>query len=76
METENLIENSRKKLEKKNIDMIVANNLKVRGAGFQGDTNVVTLITQKGNVALPLMSKSEVAHCILDAIRDVQNEQG
>jgi len=75
METENLIENSRKKLEKKKIDMVVANNLRVSGAGFQGDTNVVTLITKNGNVALPLMPKSQVAHCILDAILEAQNGQ-
>lgn len=75
METENLIENSRKKLEKKKIDMVVANNLRVSGAGFQGDTNVVTLITKNGNVALPLMPKSQVAHCILDTILEAQNGQ-
>ena len=75
METENLIENSRKKLEKKKIDMVVANNLRVSGAGFQGDTNVVTLITKNGNVALPRMPKSQVAHCILDAILEAQNGQ-
>lgn len=68
METENLLENSKKKLEKKNIDMIVANNLKVSGAGFGTDTNVVTLITKEGEEALEKMSKDEVAHRILDRI--------
>ena len=68
METENLVENSRKKLAKKNLDMIVANNLKEEGAGFQGDTNVVTLITPKDELHLPLLSKEETAVKILDAI--------
>lgn len=72
METENLLENSRKKLEKKNIDMIVANNLKVSGAGFGTDTNVVTLITKDGEEELEKMSKDEVAHRILDKIFGVQ----
>lgn len=68
METQNLLENSRKKLEKKNLDMIAANNLKVEGAGFQGDTNVVTLITRDEEVSLPLMSKEETALHILNKI--------
>lgn len=68
METENLLENSRKKLEKKHIDMIVANNLTVDGAGFGTDTNVVTLITRDGEKNLEKMSKDEVAHKILDQI--------
>ncbi len=68
METQQMLENSRAKLKKKNLDMIVANNLKVSGAGFAGDTNVVTLITQEGETALPLMSKDEVAEKLLDAI--------
>ena len=68
METENMLENSIAKLKKKNLDMIVANNLKVEGAGFGTDTNVVTIITQKGGEALPCMSKEEVAGQILDAI--------
>ncbi len=70
METENLIENSRKKLEKKNLNMVVANNLKVEGAGFAGNTNVVTLITQNDTKELPLMTKDEVADKILDCIRE------
>ncbi|MCR5793168.1 MAG: bifunctional phosphopantothenoylcysteine decarboxylase/phosphopantothenate--cysteine ligase CoaBC [Lachnospiraceae bacterium] len=68
METQNMLENSRKKLEKKNLDMIVANNLKVEGAGFGTDTNVVTLITKDGEEELPKMSKEEVAHEILNHI--------
>ena len=68
METENMIENSRGKLERKNLDMIVANNLKTEGAGFGTDTNVVTIITAKEDVTLPLQSKEAVAHEILDRI--------
>lgn len=68
METENLIENSAKKLESKNADMIVANNLKVAGAGFGTDTNIVTIITKNSIVELPVMSKDKVAHKILDII--------
>lgn len=68
METENVLENSRAKLEKKHLDMIVANNLKVEGAGFGVDTNVVTLITAKGETELPQMSKEEVAEAIFDAL--------
>ena len=63
-----MISNSRAKLEKKNLDMIAANNLKVSGAGFQGDTNVLTLITQDSDVSLPLMSKEDAAMAILDKI--------
>jgi len=68
METENLIENSKKKLQKKNLDMIAANNLKVAGAGFGVDTNVITLIKRDGIRELPLMSKEEAAAAILDEI--------
>lgn len=68
METENMIENSRAKLEKKNLDMIAANNLKVEGAGFAGDTNVLTLITKEGELALPMMSKEQAADRLLDEI--------
>lgn len=68
METENMVENSRRKLEKKKADMIVANNVKVDGAGFGTDTNVVTLITADNIVELSVMSKDEVAHRVLDAI--------
>jgi phosphopantothenoylcysteine decarboxylase/phosphopantothenate--cysteine ligase len=68
METQNMLENSRAKLEKKNIDMIVANNLKVEGAGFGTDTNVVTFITKAGIEELEKMTKTEVAHRLLDRI--------
>ena len=68
METQNVLENSRAKLTKKHLDMIVANNLKVEGAGFGTDTNVVTLITADEEKALPLMGKDEVAKQILDEI--------
>lgn len=70
METEHMIENSRAKLEKKNIDMIVANNLKQKGAGFGTDTNVVTLLTREETVELPMMSKEEVADALLDYIME------
>lgn len=66
METQNMLENSRAKLEKKAIHMIAANNLKVEGAGFGVDTNVMTLITANDCVELPLMSKADVANAILD----------
>ena len=68
METSNMISNSRAKLVKKNLDMIAANCLKVEGAGFQGDTNVLTLITQNEEVSLDLMSKEDAANIILDKI--------
>lgn len=68
METENMLENSRKKLLKKKADMIVANNLRVEGAGFGTDTNVVTLITEQETKELPQMSKEEVSCEIFDAI--------
>ena len=69
METENMLENSKAKLEKKNLDMICANNLKVDGAGFGTDTNVVTLITKNDVKELPIMSKVEVAENILNEIK-------
>ena len=68
METQNMLENSRVKLEKKNLDMIVANNLKVAGAGFGTDTNVVTFIKKDKEVELDMMSKEDVAIHILDEI--------
>lgn len=68
METQNMLENSRAKLLKKNIDMIVANNLKVEGAGFGTDTNIVTLITKDFETELPKMTKADAAHRILDAL--------
>lgn len=73
METENMLENSRKKLEKKHLDMIVANNLKVEGAGFAGDTNVVTIITEQEEVSLGKMAKEETALRILDEILKATN---
>ena len=71
METENMLENSRAKLERKNADMIVANNLKVDGAGFGVDTNIVTLITKDSVKELDIMSKTDVANAILDKIVDI-----
>lgn len=68
METEHMLENSRKKLSKKNLDMIVANNVKDAGAGFRGNTNVITMITQDSVTQLPLMDKEEAAHAILTEI--------
>ena len=68
METQDMLENSRKKLEKKHIDMIVANNLKVDGAGFGTDTNIVTIIAKDWEEELEKMSKDQVAHRILDRI--------
>ena len=68
METQNMLSNSRAKLTKKNLDMVAANNVKTKGAGFQGDTNVLTLITQDEEVSLPLMSKEDAAAKILDKI--------
>ena len=70
METQNMLENSRQKLTKKNVDMIVANNLKVQGAEFGGDTNVVTLITADGATELPLQSKEEIAGKLLEEIME------
>lgn len=68
METQNMVRNSRAKLEKKNLDMIAANNVKEKGAGFQGDTNVLTLITQEEETSLPLMSKEDAANELLNKI--------
>ncbi|MCH5261680.1 MAG: bifunctional phosphopantothenoylcysteine decarboxylase/phosphopantothenate--cysteine ligase CoaBC [Lachnospiraceae bacterium] len=76
METEHMVENSRAKLEKKNIDMIVANNLKQEGAGFGTDTNVVTLLTKDETVELPMMSKEEVADRLLDYIMVQKAKRG
>ena len=68
METEHMIENSRKKLINKHLDMIVANNLKEEGAGFAGNTNVVTFITPDTQTELGVMDKEDVAMCLLDEI--------
>lgn len=73
METQNMLENSRAKLEKKRVDMICANNLKVAGAGFGTRTNVMTLITREGVEELPLMSKEEAASRILDLAVSLRN---
>ncbi|MDO5797413.1 MAG: bifunctional phosphopantothenoylcysteine decarboxylase/phosphopantothenate--cysteine ligase CoaBC [Eubacteriales bacterium] len=75
METQNMLGNSRAKLGKKHLDMVAANNLKVEGAGFQGDTNVLTLITQDEDVSLQLMSKEDAANIILDKILSVMKER-
>ena len=76
METENMIENSKAKLEKKNLDMIVANNVKVQGAGFGTDTNVVTIITKDGVEELPMMSKEQVADQLLSRIINMRKAGG
>lgn len=70
METENMLENSQAKLEKKHVDMIVANNLKTAGAGFGTDTNVVTIITKEGAEELAMMTNEQVAHQLLNRIMD------
>jgi phosphopantothenoylcysteine decarboxylase / phosphopantothenate---cysteine ligase len=74
METENMLENSRKKLEKKNLDMIAANNVKVTGAGFGVDTNVLTLITRDGERELPLKSKQQAAMDLLDLLLELKKK--
>ena len=65
-----MLENSQAKLEKKHVDMIVANNLKTAGAGFGTDTNVVTIITKEGAEELAMMTKEQVAHQLLNRIMD------
>ena len=72
METKDMVDNSRKKLIKKNLDMIAANNLKQEGAGFATDTNIITIITRQSQKELPLMSKDEAAMRLLDAIMESQ----
>jgi len=71
METENMLENSRAKLVKKNVDMICANNLKVAGAGFGVDTNIITLITKEDMTELPLLSKEEAANEIINKAKSL-----
>ena len=71
METRDLLENSKAKLTKKNVDMICANNLKTEGAGFGTDTNVITLITKEDTVELPLQAKEDAANAILDRILEI-----
>jgi phosphopantothenoylcysteine decarboxylase/phosphopantothenate--cysteine ligase len=68
METQNMLENSRKKLEKKHIDLVAANNVKVAGAGFGVDTNVLTLISREEEVELPMVTKDQAADLLLDQI--------
>jgi phosphopantothenoylcysteine decarboxylase/phosphopantothenate--cysteine ligase len=75
METEKMLENSRKKLKKKNLDLIAANNVKVSGAGFRGDTNVLTLISKDSETELPLMSKWDAANRLLDEIMRLKSEK-
>ncbi len=75
METEHMLENSRKKLEKKHLDMIAANNVKVEGAGFGVDTNVLTLITKDSEKELPLLSKHQAAMALLDALLELKKQQ-
>ena len=74
METQDMLKNATDKLTSKNVDMIVANNLKVAGAGFGTDTNVVTLIRKDGVRQLPIMSKDEVAKTILDEALEAMSE--
>lgn len=75
METSDLILHAKEKLEKKNCDIIVANHLKTQGAGFQGDTNIVTMITQDDMKDFGLMSKEELAYVILEILRDMEENK-
>lgn len=75
METQNMVENARKKLESKNVDIIAANNVKVSGAGFENDTNVLTLITKNDEIQLELMSKFECAGILLNEIIKIRNKR-
>lgn len=75
METQNMVENARKKLESKNVDIIAANNVKVEGAGFENDTNVLTLITKDSEIKLDLMSKFDCAGKLLDEIINIRNKK-
>ena len=72
-ETENLLANARRKLEKKNLDMIVANDVSKPGAGFNVDTNIATLLTREGATECPLQQKSQLAHTILDHVMALRN---
>ncbi len=76
METENVIENSRKKLTKKNVDMICANSLRTEGAGFAGDTNIITMITSEGEESYPRLTKEQTADVILDKIMAMRKAKG
>ena len=75
METENVLENSRKKLESKNADMICANSLRTPGAGYQVDTNIITIITREDETELPLMSKYDAANKILDKVLTLKQDK-
>lgn len=75
METEHMLENSRAKLQKKNLDMIAANNLKQEGAGFGTDTNVLTLITADGEEQLEQMSKEAAANCLLEKLLKIRQSR-
>ncbi len=75
METSNLIENAQTKLKKKNCDMIVANHLKVEGAGFQGDTNVVSILTTDAVQNYDIMSKQDLAHVILNQMKELEERK-
>lgn len=75
METENLEENSRKKLERKNLDLVAANSLTQEGAGFKGSTNVLTLISRDGEEQLPLLTKEEAAHRLLDRLAEIRGQR-
>jgi phosphopantothenoylcysteine decarboxylase/phosphopantothenate--cysteine ligase len=76
-ETENVVQNAERKLRSKNLDMIVANDVTHEGAGFAGDTNIVTLLDRAGNQeALPLMSKDDVAHAVYDRLFALKNGRG
>ena len=74
METDNVIENSRKKLTKKNCDMICANSLKKAGSGFGTDTNIITMITKDGDEEMELMSKFDAANIILSRLRSLSEK--
>ena len=75
METENVLENSRRKLRKKHLDLIAANSLRIEGAGFGTDTNVLTLISAHGERELPKMSKQEAAHTLLTEIMQMRQSE-
>ena len=76
METEHMLENSRAKLAKKHLDMIAANHLRMEGAGFGTDTNIVTIITEQGEKQLPKMSKDEAAGAVFDEILNKMRGNG
>ena len=75
METDNFLENSRKKLASKNCDMICANSLRTAGAGFGTDTNIITLITKDGERQLDVMPKLQAAQIILDELKSISEKE-